>query len=65
MNDKVHHFNRGVNDTKAFSHFGEGITEKLVVKLNDNLLLTSGIVNTSGTGTNTGVEFIEGFGFFL
>src|SRR5690606_25768600 len=65
VNDEVHDFNRGVDDTKAFSHAWEGVTEELVVKLDNDFLFSGCAVDAFSSHTNAGVELIKRVGFFI
>ncbi len=57
MDDEIHHLNRGVDDAQALGHLREGVAEKLVVKLDDDLLLRVGLVDASRPAAHAIVEF--------
>ncbi|MNP65250.1 hypothetical protein D3C76_1608260 [compost metagenome] len=64
VEDEVHYFDRGVDDTEALGHLGEGVTEELVVQLDDDLLLALGVVDARCALAHAGVELLQSICFF-
>ncbi|MNM81519.1 hypothetical protein D3C76_661450 [compost metagenome] len=58
MKDEVHDLDRSVNDAQALGHLGERITEELVVKLDDDLLLTLSTIDARCALTHAGIELL-------
>ncbi|MNN97300.1 hypothetical protein D3C81_2164430 [compost metagenome] len=58
VKDEIHHLDWGVNDAQALGHLGKGVAEEFVVKLDDDLLFSLGIVDAGSTLTHAGVELL-------
>ena len=64
MDDKIHHFHRGINNTQLLHHFRESSFKEFVVQFNDDALFAFGIVNAFRSFAYRFVELLQGFRFF-
>ena len=65
LDDKVHNFNRGINDTQSLGFFRKRIFEELFIQFDDDLLLSFGIINAFCTLLHTGIELVQRFLLFF
>ncbi len=65
MDDEVHDLHGGIDDAEPLGHAGEGVTEELVVKLDDDFLFSLGGVGVLRLAGDAGVEFLQGVRFLF
>ncbi len=64
MDNEIHHLDGRYRRCQPLGQFGEGVAEKFVVKLNNDLLLRQRIVDTGSAALHTVIEFLKAFGLF-
>ena len=64
VNNEVHHFDWGIDDTQAVGHAFEGISKKFIIQFNDNFLFALRVVYPCCSLCHAGVKTLQGIGFF-
>ena len=57
--NKIHHLHRRIHNSQPFRHARKSILKKLIVKLNNNLLLTLSIINPTRSRLHTRIKLIQ------
>ncbi len=63
--DEIHYLNRRIDDTELCNLFRQSVFEKLLIQLNDDLLLALSVINALCTLLNTQIELVECFLFLV